>query len=232
MIRVRNLVKTFGPHRVLDGISFDLAAGEAVALVGASGSGKSTVARILAGLDKPTSGEVECKARAQMIFQDPYASLNPVHTVVHHLERPLFLHRTENTVEDLLKTVGLPAELAFRRPHELSGGQRQRVAIARALAANPDLLLADEPTSMLDASIRAGILDLLARLKSQRGLAILFITHDLQSARYLCERTLVMHAGAIVESGASADVLAHPAHDYTRRLLAAAPDPRRRFVSA
>jgi peptide/nickel transport system ATP-binding protein len=234
MICVRDLVKVFGHARVLDGVSFDIAAGEAVALVGASGSGKSTVARILSGLDEPTAGEVECAGRVQMIFQDPFASLNPVHTVAHHLLRPLRIHQTAATVESLLETVGLlPAQdFARRRPHELSGGQRQRVAIARALAAAPEVLLADEPTSMLDASIRVGILDLLARLKSERRLAILLITHDLKSARYLCERAIVLRAGRVVETGRTARVLAEPAHEYTQKLLAAVPDPRRRRVSA
>ena len=234
MIRVRDLVQTFGPTRVLDGVSFDLDAGEAVALVGASGSGKSTVARILCGLLEPTSGDIECASRVQMIFQDPFASLNPVHTVWHHLFRPLRIHESTSTVESLLETVGLlPAnDFARRRPHELSGGQRQRVAIARALAAEPEVLLADEPTSMLDASIRVGILDLLARLKAERRLAILLITHDLKSARYLCKRAIVLKGGRVVETGPTQRVLADPAHEYTQRLLAAVPDPRRRRVSA
>jgi peptide/nickel transport system ATP-binding protein len=232
----------FGKKRsvaALDNVSLTVSRGEAVALVGESGSGKSTLARVVLRLTKPDSGAVlldgfdvpaslAYRARVQMIFQDPFASLNPVHTVLHHLARPLLRHRkaTKATVRaratGLLETVGLePAEeMLDRHPHQLSGGQRQRVAIARALAVEPDLLVADEPTSMLDVSLRAGILKLLKGLK-ERGLGILLITHDLASARALADRIAVLNKGRIVEEGPAAQVIGAPQHPYTRALLAA-----------
>jgi peptide/nickel transport system ATP-binding protein len=167
-----------------------------------------------------------------MVFQDPFGSLNSVHKVAHHLVRPLLRHgrATGATVQaeatDLLRTVGLePAEeFISRYPYELSGGQRQRVAIARALAVDPDLLVADEPTSMLDVSIRMGILNLLVRLKRERRLAILLITHDLASARYLADRVLVLFRGRVVEDGPSDVIVERPAHPYTQALLASIAD--------
>ena len=258
LLEVRGLTKGFSSggllrrrpaRRVIDEVSFTVGRGEAVALVGASGSGKSTIARLLLRLTAPDAGAIlldgedvlrrepggaslAYRRRVQLVFQDPFASLNPVHTVAHHLERPLLRHgrcggRGEplrQRVLELLRTVGLePAEeLLDRHPHGLSGGQRQRVAIARALAVEPDLLVADEPTSMLDVSIRTGVLNLLARLKRERGLAILLITHDLASARYLADRLLVLHQGRVVEEGPSRAVLTSPSHPYTRALLAAA----------
>jgi peptide/nickel transport system ATP-binding protein len=167
-----------------------------------------------------------------MVFQDPFGSLNPVHTVAHHLVRPLLRHGRASRGEahskavELLRVVGLePAEeFINRHPYELSGGQRQRVAIARALAVDPDLLVADEPTSMLDVSIRMGILNLLARLKLERRLAILLITHDLASARYLADRVLVLFRGRVVEDGPSDAIVERPAHPYTRALLASIAD--------
>jgi ABC-type glutathione transport system ATPase component len=221
-----------------------------VALVGESGSGKSTIARLLLRLTGADAGEIRLdgvdvlarerraslayRARVQMIFQDPFGSLNPVHGVAHHLVRPLLRHRrcapgeARRGALELLRTVGLePAEeFLERRPHELSGGQRQRVAIARALAVEPDVLIADEPTSMLDVSIRVGILNLLARLKRERGLAILLITHDLASARYLADRVLVLYRGQVVEDGPTDDVVERPRHPYTQALLAAVADGR------
>jgi oligopeptide/dipeptide ABC transporter ATP-binding protein len=163
-----------------------------------------------------------------MVFQDPFASLNPLHTVFYHLSRPLLRHRrvkavgARKRVLELLHTVGLePAdEFIDRHPHELSGGQRQRVAIARALAVDPDLLVADEPTSMLDVSIRMEILNLLVKLKRERRLAILLITHDLASARYVSDRILVLFRGRVVEEGAGRAVVESPLHPYTRALLA------------
>ncbi len=258
LLEVRGLSKGFSSggllrrhpgRRVVDEVSFTVQRGEAVALVGASGSGKSTIARLLLRLTAPDAGAIlldgedvlrrepggaslAYRRRVQLVFQDPFASLNPVHTVAHHLERPLLRHgrcggRGEplrRRVLELLRTVGLePAEeLLGRHPHGLSGGQRQRVAIARALAVEPDLLVADEPTSMLDVSIRTGVLNLLARLKRERGLAILLITHDLASARYLADRLLVLHQGRVVEEGPSRALLTSPSHPYTRALLAAA----------
>jgi peptide/nickel transport system ATP-binding protein len=255
LLEVRDLRKTFagagllGAGRrvtVLDGVSFQVDRGEALALVGESGSGKSTVARAILRLANPDAGAIlldgedvlareprraslAYRARVQLVFQDPFASLNPVHTVAHHLARPLLRHgrATRETVRarclELLRTVGLePAEeLVDRRPFELSGGQRQRVAIARALAVEPDLLVADEPTSMLDVSIRSGVLALLAQLKRTRGLAILLITHDLAAARLLADRVAVLHHGKIVEEGPTRAVVDAPAHPYTRALLAA-----------
>ncbi len=234
---------------LLQDVSFTLERGEIVALVGESGSGKSTLARLLARLDSPDGGALRLggedvlaggsrsaslayRGRVQMVFQDPFASLNPVHTVAHHLERPLLRHgraspaELRSRVHALLESVGLtPAEqLARRFPHELSGGQRQRVAVARALAVEPDVIIADEPTSMLDVSTRKGVLQLLRGLTRERGIGILFITHDLASARHLADRILVLYAGSVVESGRASDVLGAPRHPYTRLLLSAVPD--------
>jgi peptide/nickel transport system ATP-binding protein len=174
----------------------------------------------------------------QIIFQDPFGSLNPVKTIRHHIERPLRIHhvvpraQVEERAHELLRTVGLvPAgEVADKYPHELSGGQRQRVAIARALAVEPKVVLADEPTSMLDVSIRIGILNLMVRLKEERGIAFLYVTHDLASARYVADEILVMYAGQIVERGPVEQVLAEPLHPYTRLLLAAVPDPAKKHA--
>jgi oligopeptide/dipeptide ABC transporter ATP-binding protein len=234
---------------LLKDVSFRLERGEIVALVGESGSGKSTLARLLARLDTPDGGSLRLggvdvlaqerrgaslayRGRVQMVFQDPFASLNPVHTVAHHLERPLLRHGRATPAEltarvhALLESVGLtPAESFARRfPHELSGGQRQRVAVARALAVEPDVIIADEPTSMLDVSTRRGVLQLLRGLTRERGIGILFITHDLASARHLADRILVLYAGGVVEAGRTADVLSAPRHPYTRLLLSAVPD--------
>ena len=260
LLSVRGLCKTFalagrghgrGAVAAVRDVSFDVGAGEAVALVGESGSGKSTTARLIARLETPTAGEIRFagedvlrgeprrpslgfRARVQMIFQDPFASLNPFHTVDHHLRRPLLRHRkaapgapAAAAVHRLLETVGLtPAEdFARKRPHECSGGQRQRVAIARALAPGPELVLADEPTSMLDVSIRIDLLNLLLALKTDRRLAILFITHDLGAARYVADRILVMFAGLIVESGETTALLDNPRHPYTQLLVSAVPSP-------
>ncbi|GAB3087158.1 ABC transporter ATP-binding protein [Isoptericola nanjingensis] len=234
----------------VDGVDLALHAGRVVALVGESGSGKSTVARLLAQLQPATAGRLllggtDARARGrrafrryvnrvQMIFQDPFASLNPVHPVRYTLTRALRIHRgrlrgdeLERALAELLERVHLtPAErYVDKYPHELSGGQRQRIAIARALAADPEVLLADEPISMLDVSIRLGILNLLADLRDRLHLAILYITHDIASARYFADTTLVMYAGRVVESGDSESVTQDPKHPYTRLLLASAPDP-------
>jgi peptide/nickel transport system ATP-binding protein len=252
LLAVEHLEKRYGSLRAVADVSFEIERGEVVALVGESGSGKSTVARLLARLETPTAGAIKIagtdvlaseprgasltyRRRVQMIFQDPYASLNPAHTIGHHLERPLARHHRARRddlaarVSRLLVDVGLtpPAQIAERRPHELSGGQRQRVAIARTLAVEPDLLIADEPTSMLDVSLRVDVLNLLMKLRDERRLAILFITHDLASARYLADRVLVMAGGAIVDGGPTEELIAKPSHPYTKLLLAAAPDQRR-----
>lgn len=231
------------------GVSFELNSGRTVALVGESGSGKSTIARIIAQLEKPTSGTISLddariprsgralrtyRSAVQMVFQDPFASLNQYHTIGHHLERPIRLHHRGLTSEEvgsrvltLLDRVGLSPGESFvdRRPHELSGGQRQRVAIARALAAGPRVLVADEPVSMLDVSVRLGVLNLLADLQRQEQIAVLYITHDLATARHFSDEILVMFRGEIVERGPADRVILEPQHDYTKRLLAAAPDP-------
>ncbi|MFL5917347.1 MAG: ABC transporter ATP-binding protein [Gaiellaceae bacterium] len=253
-LEVKGLTKHFSHVHAVDDVSFELRPGTITALVGESGSGKSTVARLLARLYDPTAGAVlwegenvarvrrrrdalRYRAEVQLIFQDPFDSLNPVKTVRHHIERPLRLHKmvargeVEERVHELLRSVGLvpPHEIAAKYPHELSGGQRQRVALARVLAVEPKVILADEPTSMLDVSIRIGILNLMTRLKEERGIAFLFVTHDLASARYVADDVLVMYAGQIVERGPIEDVLASPLHPYTRLLLAAVPDPARRL---
>ena len=245
-----------GGHRVVhavDDVALSLRRGRVTALVGESGSGKSTVARLLAQLQARTGGAVRLHGRevtvrggrrfraycrqVQLIFQDPFASLNPVHTVRYHLTRALRIHghagrsarELEDALADLLGRVRLtPAEQYLSKyPHELSGGQRQRVAIARALAAEPEVLLADEPVSMLDVSIRLGVLNLLNDLKEQLSLAVLYITHDIASARYFADETLVMYAGRLVEGGDSETVTQSPAHPYTRLLIDSAPDPER-----
>ncbi|NDJ61792.1 MAG: ABC transporter ATP-binding protein [Chloroflexi bacterium] len=238
--------------KALQDASFQLYPGKVTALVGESGSGKSTTARLLARLYEPTAGQiiyagrdtVEDKGRSkllkyrsevQMIFQDPFSSLNPVHSISYHLKRPLQIHRkaqgrqmTEK-VHDLLHTVALtpPADYTPKYPHQLSGGQRQRVAIARALAVEPKVILADEPISMLDVSIRMGILNLMAKLRDEQNLAFLYVTHDLASARYFADETMVMYAGHIVESGGSEELTQDPQHPYTQLLLSAVPDPAR-----
>jgi peptide/nickel transport system ATP-binding protein len=256
-LEVQSLSKRFplgGPDRrayvhAADDVSFALRPGTITALVGESGSGKTTVARLIARLHDPTAGSVlfegadvsrasrrelmRYRSQVQMIFQDPFGSLNPVKTIRHHLGRPLRIHgivpraQVEERVHELLRTVGLvpPEHIAAKYPHELSGGQRQRVAIARALAVEPKVILADEPTSMLDVSIRIGILNLMLKLKEERGLALLYVTHDLASARYVADEMLVMYAGQIVERGPTEEVLQNPLHPYTRLLLESVPDP-------
>jgi peptide/nickel transport system ATP-binding protein len=238
----------FGRARIVhaaEGISLSLRAGTVTAVVGESGSGKSTVSRLLARTTTPTSGQLlldgepvhgkvrrDYRARVQLVLQDPFASLNPVHDVRYILGRPLKIHGyagedLDESIKDLLRRVALdPAEQFIDKyPHELSGGQRQRVAIARALAVRPKVLLADEPVSMLDVSIRLGVLNLLADLREREDLAILYVTHDIASARYLAEEIIVMYAGEIVEAGPAVQVTDAPTHPYTQLLLSAAPDP-------
>jgi peptide/nickel transport system ATP-binding protein len=259
LLEVRNLSKQFPVgtflntqhvHAVED-VSFTVKHGQVVALVGESGSGKTTTIRMIARLIPVSSGKIffkgqdilsieprqaslDYRRKVQLIFQDPFSSLNPVHTIEHHLSRLLIIHKKatgrqqiHERVCELLDTVELkPADtIASRYPHQLSGGQRQRVAIARALAVNPELILADEPISMLDVSIRMGILNLLAQLKEERGISYVYITHDLASARYIGDKTMVMYAGHIVEGGDREEIMGHPAHPYTQLLLSAVPDP-------
>ena len=259
ILEVRALSKQFRsggllhPSRLhaVDDVTFALRPGRITALAGESGSGKSTVARLLLRLLTPSGGEVLFEGRnvardrrrrdvlryrkhVQMIFQDPFGSLNPAKTVRAHLERPLRIHGiagrrdAKARVDALLETVGLvPAStVADKYPHELSGGQRQRVAIARALAADPKVVIADEPISMLDVSIRIGILNLMRDLK-ELEIAFLYVTHDLASARYIADDILVMYAGQIVEQGPVDEVLANPLHPYTRLLIASVPDGER-----
>ncbi len=246
---VRGLRNHAVVHAV-DDVSIDLHRGRVVALVGESGSGKSTIARLLAQLVPATSGQILLHGtdatatgrrafgryvrRVQMIFQDPFGSLNPIHTVRYTLTRSLRIHQgrlrgaeLEAALDELLTRVQLtpPARYVDKFPHELSGGQRQRVAIARALAADPEVLLADEPISMLDVSIRLGILNLLRDLRDRLHIAILYITHDIASARYFADRTMVMYAGRVVEQGDSESVTQDPAHPYTQLLISSAPDP-------
>lgn len=237
--------------RALRSVELDVFGGEIVALVGESGSGKSTIARCVARLQRPTSGSIlldgvdvlrserrrasrNYRSKVQMVFQDPFGSLNPVHRVEYVLERAVRIHgrvrarsQVRARLEELLTTVDLPVELLDSYPHELSGGQRQRIAIARALAMEPKLILADEPTSMLDVSVRIGVLNLMRRLRDEQGISVLYITHDLASARYVADRTIVMFAGELVESAESLDLMASPAHPYTQLLLSAVPDPTR-----
>ncbi len=232
------------------GVSLELRRGTITALVGESGSGKTTVARMLAGQEQRSGGQIllagkpieptarrgfrTYKGSVQMVFQDPFASLNPLHTVRYHLERALALHeqrtgreRTDAELDRLLGQVRLSPPEQFRDayPHELSGGQRQRVAIARALAASPGVLLADEPVSMLDVSIRLEMLDLIEELRARLDLAVLYITHDIASARYFADEILVMHDGEIVERGPAELLTQAPTHAYTRLLIESAPDP-------
>jgi ABC-type glutathione transport system ATPase component len=233
----------------VDDVSFTIAPGAAVGLVGASGSGKSTLAKLITGSERSTRGSIRFgdlavdrlrtrrlrrfHSRVQMVFQDPYGALNPLHTVEYTVMRPcqnflgMSARQASGRVHELLETVGLtpPSQFAAKLPHQLSGGQRQRVVIARALACDPELVVADEPVSMLDVSLRAGVLKLLARLREERGLSLLYITHDLLSARVVTDEILVLHKGEIVERGVTKDVLQRPKHEYTVQLLNAVANP-------
>jgi len=258
-IVVSNLTKVYpaprrgeSPVRAVNDVSFTLEPGQSLALVGASGSGKSTIAKLITAVEKPTGGTVmfggldvgrlrrgqfrQLHRDVQMVFQDPYAALNPLHTVEYTLTRPVVNFTglkgqdARRRVLELLDTVGLSPveEFAAKLPHQLSGGQRQRVVIARALASNPQVIIADEPVSMLDVSLRAGVLALLEDLREQWGVSMLYITHDLLSARVVTDNIMVLNQGAVVESGNTAEVLRNPQDDYTVRLLDAIPNPVRR----
>lgn len=274
LVRVTDLTKLFPVHRssirgardfvhAVDGVSFHIAHGESLGLVGESGCGKSTTGKLLLRLLDPTSGQIlvrqdgqltdvasikggeemrRFRSRVQMIFQDPFESLNPRRTVFDTVAEPLTSQRIgsvrerEERVAGLLDLVGLkPATtFMFRYPHELSGGQRQRIAIARALVVRPAFVVADEPTSMLDVSIRISIMDLMLRLAKELSVAYLYITHDLAVARYMCDRIAVMYLGRIVEQGETEDILANPRHPYTRALVDSVPvpDPAHRHTGA
>jgi peptide/nickel transport system ATP-binding protein len=260
MVEVKNLKKLFPVQRrfwgkvhqfvhAVDGISFSINKGKILGLVGESGSGKTTCGKLLVRLFKPTSGDIfidnkdikhlekhqlkEFRKTVQMIFQDPYESLNPRMTVMDIIVEPLIIQHIgdfvsrEDKVLQVLEIVELtpPKEFIYKFPHELSGGQRQRVSIARALVVEPKFIVADEPVSMLDASIRVGIMNLLLRLKDKFNLTFLFITHDLAVARYMCDELAVMYLGKIVEQGPTEDVIKNPQHPYTKALLSAVPIP-------
>ena len=258
IFQVKNLVKEFTVgggfgkeeiFRALHGVSFDLHAGKTLALVGESGCGKSTCARLMTKVYPATEGEIlfkgrdistlksrkdilDYRSRVQMVFQDPFGSLNPTHTIEHHLTRPLKIHKQVATkqalterLKELLTLVELPIETLAKYPHELSGGQRQRVNLARALAVGAEVILADEPTSMLDVSIRLGVLNLMQKMKKELGIGFLYITHDLATAHYIAEETAVMYKGQIVEWGSTQSILTNPQHPYTKLLISAVPDP-------
>jgi peptide/nickel transport system ATP-binding protein len=260
LLRTEHLTKHFKVGGALsrrtlhavDDVSFSIGERQIVALAGESGSGKSTLARLVARLYQPTSGEIyyqgtpvssfrsrgdqlRYRSDVSMVFQDPFASFNPVFRVSHGVMRSLKLHRPELAgqqraaeAERVFEAVGLTpaAEVLQRFPHELSGGQRQRVGFAQALAMRPKLILADEPVSMLDVSIRIGLLNLMTQLRDEQGVSILYITHDIASARYVADRLIVMYAARVAEQGPSEELLSSPRHPYTQLLLSAVPDPR------
>jgi peptide/nickel transport system ATP-binding protein len=260
LLSTRGLTKHFriggGLRRLslhaVDDVNLEIGEREIVALAGESGSGKSTIARLLAGVYAPTAGDIyfqgkplsglrsrsdvlAYRGQVPMVFQDPFSSINPVFRVSHGVLRSLKLHRPELSAAQreaeaawVFEAVGLtPAsDIMHRYPYELSGGQRQRVGFAQALAMRPRLILADEPVSMLDVSIRIGLLNLMRQLRDERGVSILYITHDIASARYVADRLIVMYAGRIAEAGPVQDVLSSPRHPYTQLLLSAVPDPK------
>jgi peptide/nickel transport system ATP-binding protein len=262
-LEVRGLTKQYTVGRLgqrrtvhaLTDVDLSVKTGEVLALVGESGSGKTTFIRTVLMLDRPTAGTIhvngaepvplrpssrrlrEHRRQVQMIFQDPYSSLDPLHTVRHSIGRPLRAfdivprHAQRAAIEELLTQVGLvpAADFLRRYPYQLSGGQRQRVGIARALAARPSLLLADEPTSMLDVSIRVSIMNLLLELRSSASLSLVFVTHDLAGAYYMSDRIAIMYGGHILEVGPAPEVMGDPRHPYTQLLRRAAPDPDGNF---
>jgi peptide/nickel transport system ATP-binding protein len=257
VLRLEHICKTYERRQgmkkatvqAVDDVSFTLRAGRVMGLVGQSGSGKSTIARLVTGIERPDSGSImfgetrvdqisggalhNYRAHVQYVFQDPFSALNPAHNVEYLLMRPLVNYKkmggaaARKQAMELLETVGLsPAEQFMNKnPHQLSGGQRQRIVVARALAPDPDIIIADEPISMLDVSIRAEILEILNRLVRDQGIAMLYITHDLLSARMLADEILVLNKGRVVESGDATSVIAHPKDDYTRLLLSSIPNP-------
>ncbi|PMK03166.1 ATP-binding cassette domain-containing protein [Vibrio sp. 10N.261.55.A7] len=258
ILQVNNVIKDFNVNsgfgkqenfRALQGISFDIHAGKTLALVGESGCGKSTCARLMTKVYPATEGEIlfngrdineltsrkeilDYRGKVQMVFQDPFGSLNPTHTIEHHLTRPLKIHKQikhdrelPDRLQELLAMVELDPDTLKKFPHELSGGQRQRVNLARAIAVGAQVILADEPTSMLDVSIRLGVLNLMQRMKNELGIGFLYITHDLATAHYIAEETAVMYKGQIVEWGDTQSILTNPQHPYTKLLISAVPDP-------
>ena len=251
LVEARHLVKEYiaggRTARVVDDVSFAIYPGETLGLVGESGSGKSTVARMVLGLLQPTSGEVlfqgeplpllssaamrRLRRQMQIVFQDPYAALNPRMTVRRILEEPFIIHHDKpvdglpSRLRELLASVGLDESALPRYPHEFSGGQRQRINIARALALNPRLLVLDEPVSALDVSVGAQVVNLLCDLQRRFSLTYLFISHSMPLVRYLCDRVAVMQRGRLVELGDCVQVCERPQNPYTRQLIAATPEP-------
>ncbi|MDA9557959.1 ABC transporter ATP-binding protein [Vibrio sp.] len=258
----KNLVKDFplnsnslkqSKMRAINDVSFKMYKSRGLAVVGESGSGKSTTAKMIAKMYQPTQGTIEYRGRdiqsiksksdlityregVQMVWQDPFGSLNPTHTIFHHIARPLLIHKKvspgnkkelEERVYDLLHQVGLipPKESAAKYPHQLSGGQRQRVNLARNIAVGAEVVLADEPTSMLDVSIRAGVLNLMEEMKFEKEMSLLYITHDIATARYIAEDLAVMYVGHMVEWGDTEEIIHNPQHPYTQLLISAVPDP-------
>ncbi len=237
--------------RALNDVSFDLHKGESLAIVGESGCGKSTICRLAMRFYKPSFGNMlfedkdihqlkgselrEYRQKSQMIFQDPFSALNPLHNIYYHLKRPLQLYHNcskqemQEKMDEYLTLVGLtPAfEQGNKFPHQLSGGQKQRAYLARILAVGADVIFADEPTSMLDVSIRIGVLNLMNKMKTEMGKSFIYITHDIATARYFADRIIVLYAGHVVEWGNVHDVILNPKHPYTKLLIAAAPDPER-----
>ena len=264
IVEGKNLIKDFAVSsnslkkplmRAINDVSFKMYKSRGLAVVGESGSGKSTTAKMIAKMYSQTEGVIEYYGRdirtivksdelmqyrrgVQMVWQDPFGSLNPTHTIFHHIARPLLIHgkvssgnkkELEEKVYCLLEQVGLipPKETAAKYPHQLSGGQRQRVNLARNIAVGAEVVLADEPTSMLDVSIRAGVLNLMEEMKFDQGMALLYITHDIATARYIAEDLAVMYVGHMVEWGDTEAIIHDPQHPYTQLLVSAVPDPKK-----
>lgn len=221
MITIDHASRIYGERTALDDVSLRVARGERLGIVGGSGSGKTTLLKIIAGLDSPTSGSSSVDAGVQMVFQDPHSSLNPRLRVGRSVAESC--GGDLNRVREVLAEIGLPADAADRFPHEFSGGQRQRISIARAVAPRPDILLADEPVSALDVSVRAQVLEVLESLVEDYGLTLVFVSHDLSVVRQVCSTVAVMHEGRLVEHGPTEEIWANPQHEYTRTLLQSVP---------